>query len=312
MANINTGSFAKALEPGVQKWYGLGYNRRGEQCSQIFTKKNSKRAYEELMSTSWFGMAAVTTEGAPVPYDTAQQGFYTRLTHLDYKLGFIITKNAIADNQYMELAEARSKALGNSKRITRETVAANILNRADTAGYTGGDGSTLLSATHANKAGGTYSNQLGTAATLSEAALEQAEIDMGAWTDDRGLLIAASPRKLVIPRQLKYEAERILESSKRVQSADNDLNALMTTNTIPEGYTVNHYLTDANAWFLLTDCEDELIHFVREEDSISADNDFDTSNAKFKVEGRESFGWSGGKAIFGSNAAQSVIDLTVI
>lgn len=303
MANINTGSFAKALEPGVQKWYGNSYARREEEFSKIFTTKQSKRAYEEIMSTSWFGMAAVVPEGAAVPYDTAQQGYYTRFNHLDYKLGFIITKNAIKDNQYMELAEARSRALGNSMRITRETVAANILNRADTAGYTGGDGVTLLSASHPNKAGGTYSNQLAVAAALSEAALEQAEIDMGGWTDDRGLLIAASPRKLVIPRQAKYEAERILKSSLRPDTANNDLNALMTTNTIPEGYTVNHYLTDANMWFLLTDCEDELLRYEREAIEISADNDFDTSNVKFKAEGRESFGWTGGKALFGSNPA---------
>jgi hypothetical protein len=301
--NINTGSFAKALEPGVQKWYGLGYNRREEQCKAIYETRQSKRAYEEVMSTSMFGMAAVVTEGAPVPYDTAQQGFYTRFTHLDYKLGFIITKNAIADNQYMELAEARAKALGRSKRITRETVAANVLNRADTAGYTGGDGQTLLSAAHPHKAGGSFSNQLAVAATLSEAALEQAEIDMGAWTDDRGLLIAASPRKLVIPRQLKYEAERILKSSLRPDTADNDLNALATTSTVPDGYTVNHYLTDANMWFLLTDCEDGMIHYEREADSMGADNDFDTSNAKFKIEGRESFGWADARGIFGSNAA---------
>jgi hypothetical protein len=303
MANINTGSFAKALEPGVQKWYGDSYARRGEQCKEIFETRQSKRAYEEIMSTSWFGLAAVVTEGAPVPYDTAQQGFYTRFTHLDYKLGFIITKNAIADNQYMQLAESRARALGNSKRITRETVAANVLNRADTAGYTGGDGSTLLSATHANKAGGTYSNQLAVAADLSEAALEQAEIDMGAWTDDRGLLIAASPRKLVVSRHNKYEAERILKSALRPDTANNDLNALATTMTVPEGYTVNHYLTDANMWFLLTDCPDGMIHYEREADSIEADNDFDTSNAKFKVEGRESFGWGDPRGIFGSNPA---------
>ena len=143
MANINTGSFAKALEPGVQKWYGASYNRRGEQCKEIYETRSSKRAYEEIMGTSWFGMAAASPEGSPVPYDTAQQGHYTRFTHIDYKLGFIITKNAIADNQYMQLAEARAKALGRSKRITRETVAANVLNRADVAGYTGGDGVVL-------------------------------------------------------------------------------------------------------------------------------------------------------------------------
>ncbi|MBT8449021.1 MAG: Mu-like prophage major head subunit gpT family protein [Gammaproteobacteria bacterium] len=300
MANINTGSFAKALEPGVQKWYGMGYNSRGEQCKEIFEKRTSKRAYEEIMGTSWFGMAAVVPEGQPVPYDTAQQGYYTRFTHLDYKLGFVITKNAIADNQYMELAEARAKALGRSKRITRETVAANVYNRATTAGYTGGDGVTLLNASHPNKAGGTYSNLLAVAADLSEAALEQAEIEMAAWTDDRGLLIAATPRKLVVAPANKYEAERILNSALRVGTADNDLNALATTRTIPEGYTVNHYLTDADQWFILTDVDNGMIHFEREADNMGADNDFDTSNAKFKVEGRESFGWADPKGVFGS------------
>ena len=195
------------------------------------------------MGTSWFGMAAAVTEGAPVPYDTAQQGFYTRFTHIDYKLGFIITKNAINDNQYMQLAEARSKALGRSKRITRETVAANVLNRSTTAGYTGGDGVVLGSASHPHKAGGTFSNIPSAHLDLSEAALEQAEIDMAAWTDDRGLLIAASPRKLIVPPAYKYEAERILNSSLRVATADNDANALANTRTIPDGYSVNHYLT---------------------------------------------------------------------
>jgi len=303
MANINTGSFAKALEPGVQKWYGDSYKRREEQCKEIYETRKSKRAYEEIMGTSWFGMAAVTPEGSPVPYDTAQQGFYTRFTHLDYKLGFIITKNAINDNLYMELAEARSKALGRSKRVTRETVAANVLNRADTTGYTGGDGVTLFNSAHPNKAGGTFSNILATAADLSEAALEQIEIDVGAWTDDRGLLIAASLRKLVVPRQKKFEAERILNSSLRTGTADNDLNALATTRTIPEGYTVNHYLTDPNMWYVLTDCEDGMIHFEREADSIEADNDFDTSNVKFKIEGRESYGWGDPRGIAGSNPA---------
>lgn len=300
---INTGSFAKALEGDVQKWYGLSYARRGEQCKEIYETRQSKRAYEEIMSTSWFGMAAVVTEGAPVPYDTAQQGYYTRFTHFDYKLGFIITKNAIKDNQYMELAEARAKALGRSKRITRETVAANVLNRADTSGYTGGDGVVLSSTAHPNKAGGTYANTFAAALDLSEAALEQTEINMSAWTDDRGLLIAASPRKLVVPPALKYESERILNSSLRVDTANNDPNALKDTRTIPEGYTVNHYLTDANMWYVLSDCEDGMIHYEREADEISADNDFDTSNAKFKVEGRESFGWGDPRGIYISNPA---------
>lgn len=303
MSNINTGSFAKSLEPGVQAWYGASYNRRGEQCKEIYETRASKRAYEEIMGTSWFGMAAVVPEGSPVPYDTAQQGWYTRFTHLDYKLGFIITKNAINDNLYMELAEARSKALGRSKRITRETVAANVLNRAVTAGYTGGDGVVLGSNAHPNKAGGTFSNIPTAHLDLSEAALEQAEIDMAAWTDDRGLLIAASPSKLIVPPANKYEAERILNSALRVGTADNDLNALAATRTIPEGYSVNHYLTDSDAWYLLSDCEDGMIHFEREADIIAADNDFDTSNVKFKVEGRESFGWADPRGIYLSTGA---------
>ena len=300
---INTGSFAKALEPGVQQWTQMAYKRRPDQCAEIFEKRTSKRAYEEIMGTSWFGMAAVVPEGGGVPYDTAQQGFYTRFTHLDYKLGFIITQNAIKDNQYMELAEARAKALGRSKRITRETVAANVINRAFTPGYTGGDGKVLGASDHPHKAGGTFSNIPTAHLDLSEAALEQAEIDMAAWTDDRGLLIAAAPRKLIVPPANKYEAERILNSSLRVATADNDANALANTRTIPEGYSVNHYLTDADSWHLLTDCEDGLIHFLREADAISADNDFDTSNVKFKVEGRESFGWADPRGYYGSEGA---------
>ena len=301
---ITTASFAKGLEPGVQQWYDTAAKSREPQYTQIFETRTSKRAYEELMSTSWFGMPAVVPEGGAVPYDTAQQGFYTRFNHFDYKLGFIITKNAISDNQYMELAQARTRALARSFYVCRETVAANILNRADTAGFVGGDGVVLSSASHPNKAGGTYSNQPTVAASLSEAALEQAEIDVGAWTDDRGLLMAVNLRKLVVPRNLKFEAERILMSSQRVATADNDLNALATTSTIPGGYTVNHYLTDANMWYVLTDHDEAgLIHYLREDEDIQADNDFDTSNAKFKKERRESFGWGSPKSIYVSNPA---------
>lgn len=303
MANINTGSFAKALEPGVQKWYGLGYKDYGNQCDEIFEVRTSKRGYEEILSTSMFGLAAVKPEGSPVSYDTAQQGFYTRATHVTYALGFIITKEAIKDNQYMELAESRAKALGRSKRVTRETVAANVLNRADTAGYTGGDGVTLLNASHPHKAGGTFSNQLATATQLSEAALEQASIDISKWTDDRGLLIAARPRKLIISADQEFEAERILMTEQRTGTANNDINAIRSTSRVPQGYSVNNYLTDTNMWFLLTDCDDGMIHYVREADEIGADNDFDTSNAKFKVEGRESFIWGDPRGIYGSNPA---------
>jgi len=303
MANINTGSFAKALEPGVQKWYGMKYETYGEQCKEIFETRTSKRAYEELMHTSMFGMAAIKPEGASVAYDTAQQGHYTRATHSVYALGFIITKEAIRDNQYMELAEGRSRALARSRHITRETVAANVLNRADTAGFTGGDGVTLFNSAHPHKAGGSFSNILATAADLSEAALEQLSIDISKWTDDRGLLIAAKPRKLVVPADLEYEAERILNSELRTATADNDPNALANLGRFPEGFTVNNFLTDTNMWYVLTDVDDGMIHYLREADEVGADNDFDTSNAKFKVEGRESYIWGDPRGIAGSNPA---------
>jgi len=302
MANINTGSFAKALEPGVQKWYG-DYPTYGDQCKEIFDTRTSKRAYEEIMSTSMFGMCAIKPEGSPVSYDTAQQGFYTRATHSVYALGFVITKEAIRDNMYMELAQQRSKALARSRHITRETVAANVLNRAETAGYTGGDGLTLLSTAHLNKAGGTFSNRLTTAADLSEAALEQACIDVSKWTDDRGLLIAAKPMKLIIPSDLEFEAERILNSELRTDTSNNDPNAMANLGRIPQGFRVNNFLTDVDAWFLKTDCQDGMIHYLREADEVGADNDFDTSNAKFKVEGRESFIFGDPKGIFGSLGA---------
>lgn len=303
MATINTGSFAKALEPGVQVWYGADYATYGEQCKEIYETRTSKRKYEELMHVSMFGMAAIKPEGAPVAYDTAQQGHYTRATHSVYALGFVISKEAIRDNLYMELAKARTEGLSFSRHTTRETVAANVLNRADTAGFTGGDGSTLLNATHAHKAGGTFSNQLSTAADLSEAALEQANIDISKYTDDRGLLINIKAMRLIVPSDLEYEAERILNTEQRVGSAEHDINALKKLGRFPDGITVNNYLTDTNMWFVQTNAKNGLIHYLREADEVGADNDFDTSNAKFKVEGRESFIWGDPRCLFGSNPA---------
>lgn len=303
MANINTGSFAKAMEPGVQKWFGMKYASYGDQCKELYETRTSKRNYEEIMHTSMFGLAAIKPEGSPIAYDTAQQGHYTRATHNVYALGFVITKEAIRDNLYMSLSEGRSKGLARSRYTTRETVAANVFNRADTTGFTGGDGVTLLNASHPHKAGGTFANQLATAADLSEAALEQANIDISKWTDDRGLLIAAKARKLVVPADLEYEAERILNSELRTDTANNDPNAMANRGRFPENFTVNNYLTDTNMWYILTDCDDGMIHYLREADEIGADNDFDTSNAKFKVEGRESFIWGDPRGLFGSNPA---------
>ena len=300
---INSGNFAKALWPGVQSWYGMEYNQYAEECKEIFETRSSRKAYEEVVGTSAFGLASVKPEGGGVSYDTARQGFTNRFTHVTYGLGFIITKEMVEDDQYDVIAQARSKALAKSMRITKETVAANVLNRADTAGYTGGDGQTLLSAAHPHVAGGSFSNQLATAADLSEAALEQACIDLGKFEDDRGLRIAVKPQKLILPVDLQFEAERILRTDDRVATADNDLNALKSLGKIPQGFRINHYLTDSDAWFIKTDCGDGMLNFERRSDDFTMDNDFDTDNAKYKATGRYSFGWADPRGIFGSTGA---------
>lgn len=300
---INSSNFAKALWPGVQSWYGMEYNQYAEECKEIFETRSSRKAYEEVVGTSAFGLASVKPEGGGVSYDTARQGFTNRFTHVTYGLGFIITKEMVEDDQYDVIAQARSKALAKSMRITKETVAANVLNRADTAGYTGGDGQTLLSAAHPHVAGGSFSNQLATAADLSEAALEQACIDLGKFEDDRGLRIAVKPQKLILPVDLQFEAERILRTDDRVATADNDLNALKSLGKIPQGFRINHYLTDSDAWFIKTDCGDGMLNFERRSDDFTMDNDFDTDNAKYKATGRYSFGWADPRGIFGSTGA---------
>jgi len=301
--SITTGNFPKALWPGVQSWYGMEYNSYEEQCKEIFETRSSRKAYEEIVGTSAFGLASVKPEGAAVAYDSAQQGFTNRFTHVTYGLGFIITKEMVEDDLYDVIAQQRSKALAKSMRITKETVAANVLNRAGTAGYTGGDGQTLLSSAHPHAAGGSFANQLTVAADLSESALEQAVIELGKYEDDRGLRIAVKPRKLIIPVDLQFEAERILNTDSRVASADNDLNAIKSLGKMPQGFRVNNYLTDTNAWFIMTDCNDGMLHFERRSDEFTMDNDFDTDNAKYKSTGRYSFGWADPRGIFGSLGA---------
>mgnify|MGYP000256280583 CR=1 FL=1 len=301
--SITTGNFPKALWPGVQSWYGMEYNSYEEQCKEIFETRSSRKAYEEIVGTSAFGLASVKPEGSAVAYDTSQQGFTNRFTHVTYGLGFIITKEMVEDDLYDVIAQQRSQALAKSMRITKETVAANVLNRAGTAGYTGGDGQTLLSSAHPHVAGGSFANQLAVAADLSEAALEQACIDLGKYEDDRGLRIAVKPRKLIIPVDLQFEAERILNTDLRVATADNDLNAMKSLGKMPQGFRVNNYLTDTNAWFIMTDCNDGMLHFERRGDEFTMDNDFDTDNAKYKSTGRYSFGWADPRGIFGSLGA---------
>lgn len=302
MSVVTSSSFAKLLWPGLNAVYGTNYKDYPEEWTQLFEKNKSDRAYEEDLGYSGLGLASVKAEGAPITYDSDRQGFTTRYNHVTYANGFIITREIFEDNQYQQVGARKAAALARSLKRTKEIVGANIFNRAFTAGYTGGDGVALLSNAHVNVAGGTYSNILATAADLSEAALEQACIDIWAFTDDRGLLIAAKPKSLVIHPSNQFEAKRILGSEGRYQTADNDLNAIKTMGVIPEVIT-NHYLTDADAWFIKTDVTDGLKYFERRADAFEMDNDFDTENAKFKATGRFSFGWSDPKALYGTPGA---------
>lgn len=302
MATITSSSFAKALWPGVNAWYGKSYKDYPTEYTAIFPKYSSKKAYEEDVGTSSLGLAQEKGQGDSVSYDDERQGFTTRYSHIVYALGFIITREMYEDDQYGIVGKRKSTALARSMRQTKETVAANVLNRAFNDAYTGGDGLELCSTAHVNVAGGTFANELATSADLSEAALEQACIDIAAFTDDRGLLIAARPTKLIIHPANMFEAQRILNSNLQVNTAENNTNALKDMGMVGN-IVINHYLTDADAWFLQTDVPDGLKYFERRADQFEMDNDFDTENAKFKATGRYSFGWSDPRGFYGSPGA---------
>ena len=303
---ITTGSFAKALWPGVNAWYGEAYNEYPVEYTALFDTHSSRKAFEEDMGVSGFGLASVKAEGTSISYDTAQQGFLSRYNHVTYGLGFVITREMVDDDQYDVIGKKRAQALAFSMRQTKEIVAANVYNRAFNTSYLGGDGKTLIasggagSASHVNVAGGTWTNGPSTDSDLSEAALEQAAIDIMAFTNDRGLKIAVTPQTLILPPALVFEAERILKTSARYNTANNDINALKEMGYFPGGIKVNHYLTDSSAWFIRTNVKDGLKHFERRSDSFDMDNDFDTDNAKYKATGRYSFGWTDPRAIYGS------------
>lgn len=296
---ITSGSFAKALLEGVNSWYGAAYDQHRTEYTDIFETRKSRKAFEEIVGQSLFGLAPVKPEGSSVAYQTANQGFTSRFTMIEYALGFVITRNMVADDLYDVAGQMRAQSLAKSINQTRETVAANVLNRAFNTSYLGGDGLELCSTAHINAAGGTFANELATAADLSEASLEQACIDIGKWTDDAGLKIAAMPTKLIIPVDLQFEADRIVNSSGRVGTADNDKNAIMGKFDI----VMNHYLTDTDAWFLKTDVSNGMIHFEREADRFGMDNDFDTDNAKYKAVSRYAFGWADPRGVYGSPGA---------
>lgn len=303
MAGIITqSSFAKALWPGVNAWYGQAYSEYPVEWDKLFDKKTSDRAYEEVVGSSWFGLAQVKPEGSSIAYDSAIQGFTTRYTHVVYALGFVITREMMDDDLYDIVGEKKAKALAFSMRQTKEIIGANVYNRAFTSGYNGGDGQPLLSNAHPNVAGGTWSNVPTTMADLSEASLEQAFIDISLLKNDRGLQIALTPEDLIIPPQLNFEAERILKSTGRVGTDANDLNALRSKGVF-KNVIMNHYLTDTDAWFIRTSSPEGMTYFERRADEFAMDNDFDTENAKFKATGRYVFGWSDPRGLYGSSGA---------
>ena len=302
MSLINTGSFSKALWPGVNRWYGKAYNDYGTEYDKIFDVRKSTRNFEEDVGVSSFGLAIQKPEGSPIQYDSERQGFISRYQHVVFALGFIVTREVMDDDLYDIVGQRKAQGLARSIRQTKEIFAANVFNRAFNGAYVGGNGSPMIGNAQANVKGGTFSNTLATAADLSEAAVEQAWIDIGGFTDDAGLLIAARPKTLVIPRQLEFEAARIFKSDLRVGTNNNDINAIKE---MGRGFNivVNHYLTDPDAWFLLTDVPNGPTFFERRPDEFGMENDFDTENAKFKATSRYSVGWSDPRGIYGSPGA---------
>lgn len=303
---ISSSSFAKALWPGVNTWYGDAYKEYPVEWTKLVEQHTSRRAFEEDVGGSYFGLAPVKNEAAPVTYDTSRQGFTSRYNHVVYALGFIITREIYEDDLYDVVGKQKARALAFSMRQTKEIVVANLYNRAFNTAYVGGDGATLIasagaggSASAPNVSGGTYTNGPTVAVDLSEASLEQASIDIQGFTNDRGLKIAVKPKTLILPIQLEFEAARILKTVGRVGTDLNDINAIKTMGIIPE-VAVNHYLTDPDAWFIRTDVQNGLKYFERRGDEFGMDEDFDTENAKYKASARYSVGWSDRRAIYGS------------
>jgi hypothetical protein len=283
--------------------FGLEYATYGEQHKEIYETETSERSFEEETKLSGFSAAPVKNEGSALSYDNAQEAFTARYTHETIALGFSLTEEAIEDNLYDSLSGRYTKALARAMAYTKQVKAANVLNNGFNASFPGGDGVALFSTSHPLISGGVNSNTPSTQSDLNETSLENAVIQIAAWTDERGLLIAAKPRKLVVPPALQFVATRLLETELRVGTADNDINAIKNNGSIPGGYTVNNYLTDSNAWFLCTDVPNGMKHFVRTPMSTGMDGDFDTGNVRYKARERYSFGFSDPLGVFGSSGA---------
>ena len=300
---ISRSQLLKELLPGLNALFGMEYKRYGEQHKEIYETESSDRSFEEETKLSGFGTAPVKAEGSAIAYDNAQEAWSTRYNHETIALGFSITEEAVEDNLYDSLSARYTKSLARAMSYTKQVKAASVLNNGFNAAYAGGDGVALFSTAHPTVGGGTNSNTAAVQVDLNETSLEAAVIQIAAWTDERGLLIAAKPQKLVIPPALMFVADRLLKTEGRVGTADNDINALKQMGSIPGGTTVNNFLTDTNAWFLTTDVPNGLKHFVRTPMSTSMDGDFDTGNVRYKARERYSFGWSDPLGMWGSSGS---------
>jgi hypothetical protein len=300
---ISRAQLLKELLPGLNALFGLEYEKYGEEHKDIFEQESSDRAFEEEVKLSGFSAAPVKDEGSAIAYDNAQEAWTARYNHETIALGFSVTEEAIEDNLYDSLSSRYTKALARAMAYTKQVKSANVLNNGFSSSYTGGDGLELFSTAHPLVSGGTNSNEPSTAADLNETSLENAIITIAGWVDERDLLIAARPMKMIVPPALQFVATRLLDSTNRVGTADNDINAINNMSAVPNGYAVNHFLTDTDAWFLTTDVPNGLKHFVRTPMQTSMDGDFDTGNARYKARERYSFGWSDPLGMFGSPGA---------
>ena len=300
---ISRAQLLKELLPGLNALFGLEYARYGEEHKEIYETETSERSFEEETKLSGFSAAPVKNEGSAIQYDNAQEAWTARYNHETIALGFSLTEEAIEDNLYDSLSARYTKGLARAMAYTKQVKAAAILNNGFSSQYLGGDGVSLFSAAHPLVNGATNANTPSTQADLNETSLEAAVIQIAAWTDERGLLIAAKPKKLIVPPALQFVATRLLETELRVGTNNNDINAIKNNGSVSEGYAINHFLTDNNAWFLTTDVPNGLKHFVRTPLSNSMDGDFDTGNVRYKSRERYSFGWSDPLGMYGSSGS---------
>ena len=300
---INRAQLVKELEPGLNALFGLEYDRYENEHAEIFDSENSERAFEEEVMLSGFAQAPVKGEGSMVSYDTAQETFTSRYTHETVALAFALTEEAIEDNLYDSLSSRYTKALARSMASTKQVKAANVLNNGFSATFPGGDGKALFAIDHPTLTAGDLANEPSTAADLNETSLENALIDISGYKDERGIKINVQARKLIVPPQLQFVADRVLQSPGRVGTSDNDINAMKNMGMFPEGYVVNHYLTDTDAFFIKTDAPNGMKHFVRSPMSTGMEGDFETGNVRYKARERYSFGFSDWRGMYGSPGA---------